>query len=100
MTTCHKTKWREARMKIQEEKDKMKLPNGRTCDECAHDEHCKWLFGIKGDETECSIYPSRFQEDVLITYHHDGTTTEVRHPFRALQMLDNTIPEPPKEVEG
>lgn len=87
MTTSHKTNWREARMKIQEEKTKMKLPEGKTCSSCAHDQHCRWLFGINGDETECNIYPSRFQDDVMTIYNRDGTTTEVKHPFAALQAL-------------
>lgn len=76
MTTSHKTNWREARMKIQEDKTKMKLPEGKTCSSCAYDQHCRWLFGIKGDETECNIYPSRFQDDVMTIYNRDGTTTE------------------------
>ena len=89
MTTSHKTKWREARMKIQEEKDKLKLPSGKTCNDCAHIDHCKWLFGLSGNETECDIYPPRFQDDVMTIYNRDGTTTEVKHPFRALQALDD-----------
>lgn len=94
MTTSHKAKWQQARMKLhprlsdeQKQHDCMKLPVGKTCADCAHDEHCKMLFGITGNETTCDFYPSKFQDDVLITYHHDGTTTQVRHPFRALQAL-------------
>lgn len=88
MTTSHKTNWREARMKIQEEKEKMKLPEGRTCNHCAHIDHCKWLFGISGEETECDIYPSRFYDDVMTIYHRDGSKTEVVHPFDAMQKCE------------
>lgn len=88
MTTSHKTKWREARMQIQQEKEKMKLPDGRTCNHCAHIEHCKWLFGISGNETVCSIYPPRFYDDVMTIYHRDGTKTEVVHPFDAMRKCE------------
>jgi hypothetical protein len=27
------------------------------------------------------------EDDVMTIYHQDGTTTEVKHPFRALQAL-------------
>ena len=75
-------------MQIQQEKDKMKLPDGRTCNHCAHTEHCKWLFGISGNETVCSIYPPRFYDDVMTIYHRDGTTTEVLHPFDAMRKRE------------
>lgn len=62
MTTSHKTKWREARTAIKAAHDQMALPAGKTCLSCVNIEHCKWLFGISGNETECDIFPSRYKE--------------------------------------
>jgi len=84
MGTSHKTKWREARMQIQAKKKEMILPDGRTCNHCAYIAHCKWVFMISGDETECAIYPSRFFDDTMTIYRADGTKSEVVHPFSAL----------------
>lgn len=41
--------------------DSMKLPEGRTCDECYAFKFCKGLFGCKPDNTECDYYPVRFK---------------------------------------
>lgn len=62
-----------------------KLPAGKVCDDCAHEQLCKFLIGITGNETECDFDPSNFYDDVMTIYHHDGTKTEVRHPFRAMK---------------
>ena len=62
MTTSRETKWREARMAIKAARDLMALPEGKTCANCANIEHCKWLFSLSGNETECNIFPSRYSE--------------------------------------
>lgn len=67
-----------------------KLPDGRTCEHCAHIEHCKMLFFMSGSETECNFNPSKYYDDVMTIYHHDGTKSEVVHPFRALQALGDS----------
>ena len=76
------------RLSDEQKQHESKLPDGRTCNDCAHIEHCKMLFGINGNETSCDFIPSKFFDDVMTIFHRDGTKTEVRHPFRALQALD------------
>lgn len=38
----------------------MKLPDGKTCADCANFSKCGWLVGVKGPETVCDFAPSRF----------------------------------------
>lgn len=40
----------------------MKLPDGRTCSDCAHFPRCVGLFGCKPESTSCDWSPSRFVE--------------------------------------
>ena len=42
--------------------DDMKLPLGKTCNDCVHDRRCKAMFGVKGNETTCDFAPSRFHQ--------------------------------------
>lgn len=39
----------------------MKLPEGKTCNDCASIKTCKAFIGIKGTETTCDWYPVRFR---------------------------------------
>lgn len=46
----------------QTDKDKMSLPEGKTCGDCGHERRCCGMFGhIPADEV-CDWAPSRFQE--------------------------------------
>lgn len=42
--------------------DDMKLPEGKTCGDCAHYSKCEWLIRCKSNNTECDWAPSRFFE--------------------------------------
>lgn len=39
----------------------MKLPEGKTCGDCAHFQRCVWLFGCKATNKTCDWAPSRFR---------------------------------------
>lgn len=39
--------------------DKMKLPQGKTCGDCAHIRRCKAIFGHVETDTYCDWSPSR-----------------------------------------
>jgi hypothetical protein len=43
-----------------EMKDSMKLPEGKTCSDCAHWSTCDFLFACIENDTECDFSPSRF----------------------------------------
>lgn len=73
----------------QSARDNMRLPDGKTCKDCLHVQRCEYLISRKGTETECDFYPSMFCDDVLTIYNRDGTTTEIKHPFQALQALES-----------
>lgn len=40
--------------------ESMKLPEGKTCADCAHTKRCCAMFGVKPTNTECDFYPIRF----------------------------------------
>lgn len=40
--------------------DKMRLPQGTTCGECAHFRRCSMIFGHTETDTFCDWSPSRF----------------------------------------
>ncbi|ARP86262.1 hypothetical protein [Bordetella genomosp. 9] len=40
--------------------DKMNLPAGTTCGDCAHIYRCKTIFGHTETDTRCDWSPSRF----------------------------------------
>ncbi len=40
----------------------MKLPQGKTCDDCEYLRRCQMLFGCKTTNTHCDFAPSRFSE--------------------------------------
>jgi len=42
------------------------LPAGKTCNDCAHADRCKALFGVKGPETSCAFIPSRWRERTAV----------------------------------
>lgn len=39
--------------------DKMKLPKGKTCGDCAHIRRCETIFGHTETDTYCDWSPSR-----------------------------------------
>lgn len=39
--------------------DKMKLPKGKTCGDCAHIRRCKTIFWHTETDTYCDWWPSR-----------------------------------------
>lgn len=39
----------------------MKLPEGKTCGDCAHYNYCKQLFDCPASNTDCDWAPSRFK---------------------------------------
>lgn len=41
--------------------DKMRLPKGTTCGDCAHIRRCSMIFGHTEADTYCDWSPSRFQ---------------------------------------
>ena len=41
--------------------EKMKLPVGSTCGQCAHIRRCKAMFGHVETDTSCDWAPSRFR---------------------------------------
>ena len=41
------------------EPDKMRLPKGKTCGDCAHIRRCKAIFGHTETDTYCDWSPSR-----------------------------------------
>lgn len=42
--------------------DPMKIPDGKTCSDCAHFKRCEWLIQCKPDSDTCDWLPSRFLE--------------------------------------
>lgn len=40
--------------------DKMRLPKGTTCGDCAHIRRCSMIFGHTETDTYCDWSPSRF----------------------------------------
>lgn len=40
----------------------MKLPEGKTCGDCAHYKRCKALFDCPAENTQCDWAPSRFRQ--------------------------------------
>ncbi|MCK5614320.1 hypothetical protein KAR91_71300 [Candidatus Pacearchaeota archaeon] len=40
--------------------DSMKLPEGKTCDDCVHFKRCYDLFGAKPINIYCDFYPVRY----------------------------------------
>lgn len=42
------------------DKDKMRLPIGRTCGDCYHIRRCKAIYGHVESDVECDWSPSRF----------------------------------------
>ncbi|QFY42952.1 hypothetical protein F6R98_10285 [Candidatus Methylospira mobilis] len=43
-----------------EDPDKMMLPAGLTCGDCAHISRCKFIFGHVDTDINCDWSPSRF----------------------------------------
>lgn len=43
----------------------MKLPEGKTCADCAHYKRCEALFDCPTTNTECDWAPSRFRQRVI-----------------------------------
>ncbi len=43
-----------------ESPEEMKLPLGRTCEDCRRVRRCKVHLGIVGNETACDYNPSRY----------------------------------------
>lgn len=41
--------------------DKMRLPKGTTCGDCAHIRRCSLMFGHTTTDTYCDWSPSRFR---------------------------------------
>ena len=42
------------------ERQCMKLPEGKTCNDCSHVERCISMFGAKRENTSCGFEPIRF----------------------------------------
>lgn len=42
--------------------DKMRLPSGVTCGDCAHIRRCTLMFGHTATDTYCDWSPSRFRQ--------------------------------------
>lgn len=42
--------------------DPLKLPDGKTCSDCAHFKRCEWLIQCKPESTSCDWLPIRFLE--------------------------------------
>ena len=40
--------------------DDMKLPEGKTCADCYHEQRCVKMFGAKPENKTCDFCPSRF----------------------------------------
>ena len=47
---------------MSKEDDEMKLPEGKTCEDCFHLYKCTQLFNVTITNTVCDFYPSRFFE--------------------------------------
>ncbi len=43
--------------------DSMKLPAGKSCNDCAHLERCAALFGVNAQNVTCDFAPSRYAEN-------------------------------------
>jgi hypothetical protein len=41
-------------------KDDMKLPDGKTCNDCIHFQRCSWLISCSPNNTNCDWSPSKF----------------------------------------
>ncbi len=39
----------------------MKLPEGKTCNDCIHVERCTTMFGSKRGDTSCGFEPIRYK---------------------------------------
>ena len=48
---------------MSKEDDEMKLPAGKTCNDCTHCYRCTQIFGVTDTNTVCDFYPSRFHAD-------------------------------------
>lgn len=42
----------------------MRLPDGKTCADCAHLSRCVALFGVRATNTTCDFHPRRFRQVV------------------------------------
>lgn len=40
----------------------MRLPDGKTCGDCAHIGRCKAMFGHVESDTSCDWHPIRFRD--------------------------------------
>jgi hypothetical protein len=52
--------WCSERINVSNSHDEMKLPEGKTCAQCAHFSKCSQLVGAKADWTSCDFHPSRY----------------------------------------
>ena len=50
----------------------MDLPEGKTCDDCAHFDRCEWLVGAERDWPACDWEPLRFVEKAPTPPHEQG----------------------------
>jgi hypothetical protein len=49
---------------MDDSKDIMELPYGKTCGDCAHVYRCALLFSARSENRECDFYPIRFVDKV------------------------------------
>lgn len=54
--------------------DKMNLPKGKTCGDCAHIRRCKAIFGHTEADTYCDWSPSR------AVFQQGGEPCATEHP--------------------
>jgi hypothetical protein len=45
----------------------MKLPDGKTCADCAHESRCVKIFGAASTDTSCGFFPRRFVDRRNVT---------------------------------
>lgn len=83
----------------------MKLPEGKTCADCAHFKRCVALFQCPSDNEECDWAPSRFRDVSPAATLNDPASTcarcvernELRELASILITNAEMIPDPRRE---
>ncbi|ADU71515.1 hypothetical protein [Pantoea sp. At-9b] len=52
---------REPMLRVENDSDKMNLPEGKTCSDCVHYRRCTMMFGHTPADEVCDWAPSRFR---------------------------------------
>jgi len=70
--------------------DDMKLPDGSTCADCAHQSTCAQMYGVKSTNTSCDFSPSRFAVNWKLKAEkaEEALKTILCHAGSAIECVD------------